>query len=314
MRVRTALLAMLLLDLAAGATWYAGRYGPGQAAELRLFLLWALPGLVYLCGVLTREPKPRQVAVGGLAPRLRLPGIALPALPPVKPVLPVPVPPTAAVGGLSPVPVGGVRWPRLLWWIALAVVLDLAPLGIGFQAGWLTFTFGESQLLSSRLMTALWAWPLLMAVSIRFYESTLRGRLFSGLAESWGAAGAWMLSLLCGTALALPAIAPGFVFAAPVVAAAGLATALGREIGATVLFRASGLVAAGIFRGTLVFLDFFLVADWLHPVFPSADYSSGSGTFHLLRAASPLAAALLLARALPARRLFEGPATSEAGA
>lgn len=305
---------MLLLDLAAAATWFAGRYGPERPEALRLFLLWALAGLVYLCGVLTREPKLRPTVAGAPAPRLRLPGIPLPALPPVKPVLPLPLPATkpTAGGSVSPAPATGARWSRLSFWIALAVVLDLAPLGIGFEAGWLTFTLGDAQPFSSRLMTAFWAWPLLVMVAIRFSERTLRGQLFGGLAEGWGAAGAWALTLLCGTALALPAIAPGFAFGAPLVVAAGLATALGREIGATVLYRASGLMAAGLFRGTLVFLDFFLVADWLHPVFPSADYSSSAGTFHLLRAASPLVAALLLARALPAARTTPAPDSATA--
>ncbi len=317
---------MLLLDLAAGATWYAGRYGAGRPEELRLFLLWALPGLVYLCGLLTREKKNRPSADQEPPRRLRLPGIPLPALPPVKPVLPLPVRAagagtgasgaTGATGASAPAPsstTSGVRWTLLLFWIGLAIAVDLAPFVIADRLGWLTFAFGAAQALGERLRTTLWALPLLVLVAIRFSERTLRGQLFQGLAESWGAAGAWTLSLLCGTALALPAIAPGFAFGAPIVVAAGLATALGREIGATVLYRASGLVAAGLFRGTLVFLDFFLVADWLHPVFPSADYSRGSGTFHLLRAASPLVAALLLARVLPAaRRRSEVPAADEA--
>jgi hypothetical protein len=305
LKVRTALLAMLLLDVAAGATWFAGRYGVERAEGLRLFLLWALPGLVYLCGLLTREPKPRAAPAGGLPPRLRLPGIPLPALPPVKPVLPRPTPAKglpAAEASRPAAPVAQASGPRLLFWMALAVVLDLAPLIVGFEAGWLTFALGDPRPLASRLMTALWAWPLLAMVAIRFYEGTLRGQLFRGLAEGWGATGAWALTLLCGTALALPALAPGFAFGAPLVVAAGLATAFGREIGSIVLYRASGLMAAGLYRGTLVFLDFFVVADWLQPVFPSAEHVQSAGTFHLLRAASPLVAALLLARALPAAR------------
>lgn len=296
---------MLLLDLAAAATWFAGRYGAEQAAAQRLFLLWALPGLIYLCGLLTREPKPRAAPAGGLPPRLRLPGIPLPALPPVKPVLPLPTPAkglSAAEAGRPAAPVARASGPRLLFWMALAVALDLAPLVVGFEAGWLTFALGDPPPLASRAMTALWAWPLLAMVAVRFYERTLRGQLFQGLAEGWGAPGAWTLTLLCGTALALPALAPGFAFGAPLVVAAGVATAFGREIGSIVLYRASGLMAAGIYRGTLIFLDCFVVADWLQPVFPHADYVQSAGTFHLLRAASPLVAALLLARVLPAAR------------
>lgn len=305
---------MLLLDLAAAATWFAGRFGPDQAAAQRLFLLWALPGLIFFCGLLTREKRALPGGAGAPAARLRLPGIPLPALPPAKPVLPLPALATAATAATpapAPSPRSALRW---LFWGGLAIAIDLAPFWIGDRLGWLTFAFGDAQPLARHLATALWMLPLLVLVAIRFSERTLRGQLFAGLAEGGGTAPAWTLTLLCGTALALPAIAPGFAFGAPLVVAAGLATACGREIGAIVLYRASGLVAAGLFRGTLVFLDFFLVADWLHPVFPSADYSRSAGTFHLLRAASPLVAALLLARALPARGRSAGPAAGEAGA
>lgn len=290
---------MLLLDLAAAATWFAGRYGSEQVAEQRLFLLWALPGLVYLCGVLTREKKSRPQGPGAAPARLRLPGIPLPALPPAKPVLPLPAPiATAPRTSSAPSLIRTPRWSTVLLWIAIAWAIDLAPLAIGFEAGWLTFAFGATQPGAAQWLTALWALPLLVLVAIRFTERTLRGELFRSLAETWGAPGAWALTLLCGTALALPAIAPGFDFGAPLAVAAGLATALGREIGATVLYRASGLVAAGVYRGTLIFAEVFLVADWLQPVLVSATYGTGAGTYLLLRAAAPLLAALLLARAL----------------
>jgi hypothetical protein len=313
LRVRTALLAMLLLDLAAAATWFAGRYGPAQADAQRLFLLWALPGLVYLCGLLTQEKaRPRQ-GPGQAPPRLRLPGIPLAALPPAKPVLPLPAArPTAPPEEVAQVKSATSPWSKVLLWMAIAWAIELAPLAVGFTAGWLTFTFADARPAAAQLATALWALPLLAMVAVRFTERTLRGQLFRGLTESWGAPGAWALTVLCGTALALPAIAPGFAFGAPLVVAAGLATALGREIGATVLYRASGLMAAGIFRGTLVFFDFFLIADWLQPVFVSADYSTGAGTYQLLRAAAPLLAALLLARALRLARPLPPPPTPRA--
>ena len=301
---------MLLLDLAAGATWFAGRYGDGQPDALRLFLAWALPGLVFLCDLLTRGRKARRGAAGALPQRLRLPGIPLPALPPPKPSLPIPpaLPSpaptfdrTPAVAGEAAPPAPGPRWTRLLLWIGVAIAVDLAPIGIAYQLGWLTLTYGDQQLAATRATTALWALPLLILLATRFYERTLRGRLFQEALASWGAPAAWTLSLLCGTALALPAIAPGLSLSAPAFVAAALVTALAREIGSTVLYRASGLLAAGIFRGTLLFVDFYLIADWLAPVFPSANYVTSGDTFYLLRAASPLVAALLLVRFLPAR-------------
>ena len=298
---------MLLLDVAAGATWFAGRYGDGRPEALRLFLVWALPGLVFLCGFLTLEKRARRPGREQLPGRLRLPGIPLPALPPAKPVLPLPVGTVPLADGAAAPLAPGAPWSRLLLWIGVALAVDLAPIGIGYRLGWLTFTFGDQQLAASRATTALWAWPLLVVVATRFYERTLRGQLFRGAEESWGTAAAWCLTLACGTALALPTIAPGFSFGEPAFVAAALVTALSREIGSTVLYRASGLFAAGLFRGTLLFVDFYLIAEWLAPVFPSADYVTSGDSFYLLRAASPLVAALLLVRALPARARVPQP-------
>jgi hypothetical protein len=297
LKVRTALLAMLLLDLAAGATWYAGRYGSGRPDELRLFLVWALPGLVFLCGFLTRPKAPR---IPGRAARR---GGPLLPLPPAIPRLPVPSATAATAGTMAmPAPAApGPRWSRLLLWIGVAVAVDLAPIAIGHRLGWLTFTYGDQHLAASRATTALWALPLLIVLAIRFYERTLRGQLYRGAEESWGSRAAWALTLLCGTALALPTIAPGFAWSEPSFVAAALVTALAREISCTVLYRASGLVAAGLLRGVFTFVDFYLIADWLAPVFPSANYVTSGDSFYLLRAASPLVAALLLVRFLPSR-------------
>ena len=269
---------MLLLDLAAGATWFAGRYGDGQPDALRLFLIWALPGFIFLCGLLTREKKPRRTAGGPQPAGLRLPGIPLPVLPPARPVLPVPRLPIAATtagatGNVSLPPASGPRWSRLLVWIGVAVAVDLAPFGIADRLGWLTFTFGEATALSNRLTTTLWMLPLLVVVSIRFSERTLRGQLFVGLSQGWGPPRRLDADAALRHGARSPAAAPGFAFVVPGAAAAALVTALGREIGSIVLFRASGLVAAGLFRGSLVFCDFFLIADWLRPAFPSAAYS-----------------------------------------
>ncbi len=312
---------MLLLDLAVGATWFAGRYGSGKPDALRLFLVWALPGLVFLCGLLTQEKKKRRAGPGELPPRLRLPGIPLAALPPAKPVLPtLSLPAAAPAAGnvaLSP-PAPGARGSsglRLLPWIGVAIAVDLAPIGIGHRLGWLTFTYGDQQLAATRATTALWALPLLVVLAIRFYERVLRGQLYRSAEESWGTRAAWTLTLLCGTALALPTIAPGFSWSEPAFVAAALVTALAREISCTVLYRASGLAAAGLLRGVLTFVDFYLIADWLAPVFPSANYVTSGDSFYLLRAASPLVAALLLVRFLPARApVLQVPAPASAPA
>jgi hypothetical protein len=283
LKVRAVVLALLLVDLAAGATWFAGRYGGGRPEALRLFLVWALPGLVFLCGMLTLGR--REVAKR-----------AVPAASPVAP-------PTSSPASLAPQPARS--WPFLLAWIGAAIAVDLGPIAIGHRLGWLTWTNGDPQLAASRAVTAFWALPLLALVSIRFYERTLRGQLFRRAREIWGSPAAWTLTVLCGTALALPAIAPGFSLPGTGFAAAALVTAGAREVGCTVLYRASGLVAAGLYRGALAFVDFYVIADRLAPAFPSANYVASGDSFYLLRAASPLLAALLLARVLGVKR---GPA------
>lgn len=292
---------MLLFDLAVGATWFAGRFGPEEAQGQRLFLLWVMPALVYFCGLLTRPPKPRASGPAAALPSLRLPGIPLPALPPVKPSLPLPTVAKAAEPARTNAGAANAPWSKLLLWLAIAILVDLAPYAVGDRLGWLTFAFSEERSGPSYLPTALWAWPLLVLLAIRFSERTLRAQLFEGLGEGRGTVAAWATTALCGTALALPALAPGFHFGSPVVVLSGLVIALGRELGATVLYRASGLLASGLYRGTLLFLDLFWIGDALRPAFAAAGYGGGADTFHLVRAAAPLVAALLLARGLASR-------------
>ncbi len=83
-------------------------------------------------------------------------------------------------------PAPGLRWSRLLLWIGVAIAVDLAPIGIAYQLGWLTLTYGDQQLAATRAATALWALPLLVLLAVRFYERTLRGRLLPGGSRELG--------------------------------------------------------------------------------------------------------------------------------
>lgn len=182
----------------------------------------------------------------------------------------------------------------VLPWIAAALALDFAPLGVGHLAGWLTFTYGDQALAASRVTTALWALPLLVLVSIRFTEGALRGALFAGLEQGVGARAAWIVSAACGALLALPVLAPGFVPIDSPYLAAGAVVAVARELVAIALFRKAGLVVAGIYRGVLAYVEGYAAGDWLSPLLPSATYVSSNDAFHALRAAGPLAAAALV--------------------
>lgn len=191
---------------------------------------------------------------------------------------------------------------RRLPWIAVAIGLDLAPIGAGFLLDWLTFTYGDQTLAATRARTALWALPLLVVVGIRFWEGTLRGALYEGAKANLGGRAAFALSLGAGVLLALPALAPGFVPLETPFFAAGVATALCRESVTLLLYRDAGLVAAGLYRGLLAYVDGYGIHDWSSPLFPSANYVTSTDQFYLLRVAGPLAALALIAFALRSRR------------
>jgi hypothetical protein len=179
-------------------------------------------------------------------------------------------------------------------WIGAALALDLAPIGISYLADRITLTYGDQTLAATRATTALWALPLLLIVSIRFVERTLRGALYESARAAFGGAAAAALSVGCGLALALPALAPGFRPLETPFFAAGLVTALAREVSCLVLFRSAGLVAAGVYRGLFVYVDGYLIHDWLSPIFPSANYVTSTDAFYAVRLLGPLAAAALL--------------------
>lgn len=260
MKSRVVALVLLLGVVAAGATWVGGRLAhAGKPDDLRLALVWALPGAVFLCGhflLRRREARPSLRATPGELP-----------------------------------------------WIGAALALDFAPLGLALGLGWITLTYGDQSLAATRGRTALWALPLLLLVGIRFWERTLRARLFDAASAGFGRGAAWALSLACGTLLALPAIAPGLDVPERPFFLAAIATTLARELSATALYCRAGLVPAGLYRGALAYVDFYLIHDWLSPVFPSANYVTSTDAFYLLRAAGPCAAALLLLIALSRKRV-----------
>jgi hypothetical protein len=257
MPARLLALSVALLALAVGATHVVGRLGH-QPDTVRMAILYALPGAIFLCG---RVAFPRRP----IAPSLR------------------------DAGRRSP-------------WIAAAIALDLAPIGLAYLAGALTLTYGDQTLAATRVTTALWALPLLVLVAFRFSERPLRATLYAAARTGAGPRAAWILTLLCGTALALPAVAPGFDFSERPFVVAALAVALCREVTATALFQGSGLVAAGIYRGVLAYVDGYVIHDWVSPLFPGANYVSSSDLFYLGRVAGPLAAALLLLVVLVRRK------------
>jgi hypothetical protein len=184
--------------------------------------------------------------------------------------------------------------PALLPWVGAALALDLAPIGAGYALDWITLTYGDQALAASRTTTVLWALPLLVLVSIRFREATLRGALFDGFSAERATGAAWIVAAACGALLALPLVAPGGrPLETPYVAAVVVA-ALARELVAIALYRAAGLLAAGLYIGVHAYVEGYAIGDWISPLFPSANYVTSTDAFYALRAAGPLAAAALV--------------------
>jgi hypothetical protein len=191
-------------------------------------------------------------------------------------------------------------WARLLVLAGMVVACDLAPIGLGYLLGWVTFTYGDQRLEATKFWLPIWL-PVCLAAGIWGWELGLH----QGLYRAWAARGrAWVaggVSVLAGLALALAFVLPGLTIPDPAFAAAALATAGAREVVFLLFYRASGLLVAGLLRGLLLFVDAFVINDWFGAFFPMANYVSSDPIFYLLRAGGPLVGVAVVAWALAPR-------------
>lgn len=196
----------------------------------------------------------------------------------------------------------------LLAGCAVAFVADQSFLGFGFLSDWGTLTLGAEGLTGRQLaVTALWAFPLCLALGIWGWERALRGAVYTGWRRRLTVPAALAVSVVTGLALALPPILPvGEVRDLPF-AATALTAVLCREISFALVFsRGGGLLVAGLYRGVLWFVEAFLVTDWYSLYFPAYNYIAGDPLFYLARAASALLGlGVILAVARPVRREAE---------
>ncbi len=191
-------------------------------------------------------------------------------------------------------------WPRLLLLAGAVMACDLAPIGIGYAVGWVTFTWGDQRLEAAKLWLPLWL-PLCIAVGIWGWELGLRHGLYRAWSAKGAPARAAAASVAAGLALALVFIIPGLAVPDPVFTGAALATVGAREVVFLLFYRGAGLLAAGALRGFLVFVDAFAINDWYSAYFPTANYVSSEPLFYLLRAGGPLAAVAIAAWGLSGR-------------
>jgi hypothetical protein len=187
--------------------------------------------------------------------------------------------------------------------IAAAILIDLAPIGIGYLLGWTTFTFGEQALEARKLLAVPLALPFTIAAATLGTEWALRARLYEAGARAGDAATAARLSIVAGTALAMPFFAPGFEAASMGVLVSWCAISILREATSLALFRAGGLLPVGAWRGSLAAIEAFGLADWSLYHFPMANYVSSEPAFDLLRVAGPAAALALVVVAARRRKM-----------
>ncbi len=245
---RLRLLALSLAALAVLATLAAGAT-PAVARGPLAWIVWA--GLPVAVG-----------ALGGIvAPRRRR----------------LPHPARVRVPALSHAPL-----------VVALVGCDLLPLVAGWKLGWISLGSGGPGLSAVRGAAILAAAPVAVFLAVHGWEWGLRARLYGVGSERGAPRRAAAASVVCGTLLTLPVIAPGFAVPDRAFLAGALAAALARETTALVLFRRAGVLLSGGYRGTLFLLDGFLIGDALALWLPSFVYVAAVPDFYALRAAGPV--------------------------
>ena len=185
---------------------------------------------------------------------------------------------------------------RLAPWLLAAVAADFSFLGAGHLLGWVTFTFGDQGFSGHPARTLLWSLPLCLLVAILGWEWTLRGTLLTAWAEGIPRPVAVLLSSASGVLLTAPLIVPGLEVPDPHYVLAAFLTTACREISFALIFLSgAGLVAAGLYRGLLLYLDAFVINDWYSVHFPAANFTTSEPAFYLLRSMSAVLAAALVA-------------------
>jgi hypothetical protein len=184
---------------------------------------------------------------------------------------------------------------RLVPWMAGAFVLDQSFIGIAHLLGWVSFTYGDQNLAAHPLKTVLLGVPACLLLGSLGTERALRSGVLDGAARQWGLRAGVTLSIAAGLTLTVPALVGAGEFGDPAYVAAGLTVALVREIGFVLIYlRGGGLPLAGLGRGLLMFFEGRIITDVESLFLPLAQYATSEPRFYLLRAATAVAALLLV--------------------
>jgi hypothetical protein len=192
---------------------------------------------------------------------------------------------------------------RLLLLGAAALLLDQSFVAAGHLLGWLTFTFGDQHLMGRPASVAAWALPACLIAGTAGWERALRGGVLGGAATRLSAGAAAAAACLPGVALSAPAILQGPAFFDLPYVASAFAAALCREaVSGMIYLSGGGILMAGLYRGTLYYLEGFGVNDLNALFFPAVNIISSEPRVYLLRAASALLAPIAVAAGLRAAR------------
>jgi hypothetical protein len=188
---------------------------------------------------------------------------------------------------------------RMVPWCFLALVVDYGFLGAGHLLGWITFTYGDQQLSGHPFRAMTWGLPLCLAIGLFGWEWALRRTLLVSWAGHVPRPAALAISCVAGLALSAPSIVPGLSVPDPAFVAAAFLVVACREVSFGLVFLSgAGLPAAGLYRGLLIYIDAFLIADWYGLWFPLANFTTSEPEFYVLRGATSILATVVVAAAL----------------
>ena len=189
--------------------------------------------------------------------------------------------------------------PRMVPWCVLALVVDYSFLGAGHLLGWITYTYGDQQLSGHPFRAMTWGLPLCLAIGLFGWEWSLRRTLLVSWAGHVPRPAALAISCVAGLALSAPSIVPGLSVPDPAFVAASFLVVACREVSFGLVFLSgAGLPAAGLYRGLLIYIDAFLIADWYGLWFPLANFTTSEPKFYVLRGATSVLATGVVAAAL----------------
>ncbi len=185
--------------------------------------------------------------------------------------------------------------------IAALLAVDFGAIALGHLLGWSSLVVAESARSVLRGAAILVGLPIALFVGVHGWEWGLRARLFAPWARRGAPRFAAVASVVAGTVLTLPGALPGFRPAAGAYVVAALVAAVAREATALRLFRRSGVLLSGAYRGFLLGFEALVLADALSGWSAAARYASSETRFYVLRAGAPVLG--LLVASLWCRRL-----------